>query len=538
MLALAAAAVALVPALSAASDDQDPAARTRTATAIKHLVVIFQENISFDHYFGTYPQAANPAGEPAFHASTGTPTVNGLGDAFSALRTRNPNLSNPQRLDRSQAHTCDQDHDYSDEQKAVDLGAMDQFVQHTSATTGKDSHPQTVLECTGQATGVNPNFAVMDYYDGNTVTALWNYAQRFAMSDNSFGTSYGPSTPGALNLISGNTFGAVCGVSSTINSAACPMPFSTDSKPGVPAQQGSGTVFGDPQPFFDSCLTRGSTQMGGRNVGDLLSARGLTWGWFQGGFANCSQTHTAIGATPSKDYIPHHQPFQYYQSTSNPKHLPPSSDAMIGHQDQANHQYDLSAFWKAADANRMPSVSFLKAAAFQDGHAGYSDPLDEQTFLVDTINHLESLQTWHSTAVIVVYDDSDGWYDHVLAPLVDQSQTSIDFLTGQNQCGPNPARVPTGPTGPQQTRCGYGPRLPLLVISPFARQNFVDHTLTDQSSVLRLIEDNWSLGLIGNGSTDAFAGSLTGMFDFNHPRGARLVLDSTTGLPVGGQEDN
>ena len=531
MLALGAAAVALVPALSAAGDDQDPAARVRTATPIKHVVVIFQENVSFDHYFGTYPQAANPAGEPAFHASAGTPTVNGLGDALGALLTRNPNLSNPQRLDRSQAHTCDQDHDYTHEQQAVDLGAMDQFVQKTGNSL-------TVAQCTGKATGVNPNFAVMDYYDGNTVTALWNYAQRFAMSDNSFGTGYGPSTPGALNLISGNTFGAVCGVSSTINSPACPAPFSTDNKPGVPAQQGTGTVFGDPQPFFDNCDTRGSTQMGGRNVGDLLNARALTWGWFQGGFANCAQTHTAIGATPSKDYIPHHEPFQYYQSTSNPKHLPPSSDAMIGQQDQANHQYDLPAFWRAADANHLPSVSFLKAAAFQDGHAGYSDPVDEQTFLVDTINRLQRLETWRSTAVIVAYDDSDGWYDHVLAPLVNQSQTSIDALTGINQCGANPARVPSGPAGPQEGRCGYGPRLPLLVISPFARQNFVDHTLTDQSSILRLIEDNWSLGRIGNGSTEVYAGSLMGMLDFKHPHSDRLTLDPTSGLRVGGQQDN
>src|SRR5499433_4270856 len=208
-----------------------------TATPIQHVVVIFQENISFDHYFGTYPLAENPSGEPAFHASAGTPTVNGLGDALSALRTRNPNLSNPQRLDRSQAHTCDQDHDYTHEQQAADLGAMDLFVQKTG-------NGLTVAQCTGKATGVSPNFAVMDYYDGNTVTALWNYAQRFAMNDNSFGTVYGPSTPGALNLISGNTFGAVCGVSSTINSPACPVPFSTDNKPGVPAQQGTGTVFG------------------------------------------------------------------------------------------------------------------------------------------------------------------------------------------------------------------------------------------------------------------------------------------------------
>ncbi len=521
ILAVCAAALALLPGSSTATDDRDAAARAATATPVKHLVVIFQENISFDHYFGTYPHATNPSGEPAFHAAGGTPTVNGLTDV---LLTKNPDKSNPQRLDRSQAHTCDQGHDYTQEQQAADHGAMDQFVDKTGAGA-------TVLLCTGKATGVDPNFAVMDYYDGNTVTAIWNYAQRFAMSDNSFSTGYGPSTPGALNLVTGNTFGAICGADSTLNSTACPAPFSTDSKPGIPAPQGPGTVFGDPQPFFDKCDSRASTAMGGRNVGDLLNSTGLTWGWFQGGFSNCDQSHTAIGAAPRKDYIPHHEPFQYYQSTANPNHLPPSSDALIGHQDQANHQYDLPAFWTAADANRLPAVSFLKAAAFQDGHPGYSDPLDEQTFLVQTINHLQRLDSWSSTAVVVLYDDSDGWYDHVMPPLVNQSQSTIDALTGDGQCGAKGDRVPTGPTGKQQGRCGFGPRQPLLVISPFARTNFVDHSLSDQSSVLRLIEDNWHLGRIGNGSTDAVAGSLLGMFNFDRPSHGRLILDPATGMP-------
>ncbi|MDQ6741584.1 MAG: alkaline phosphatase family protein [Candidatus Dormibacteraeota bacterium] len=502
--------------------DQDEASAVRTASPIKHVVVIYQENVSFDHYFATYPHAANPAGEPAFHASARTPTVNGLNDTLLKI---NPNLSNPQRLSRSQAHTCDQGHDYTAEQLAADHGAMDRFVQETGANL-------TVAQCTGQATGVSPNYAVMDYYDGNTVTAMWNYAQRFSMSDNHFSTGYGPSTPGALNLISGNTFGAICG-SSTYNAPACataPPFYSTNSKPGVVAPQGPGTVTGDPQPYFDNCTTRGSAQLGGENVGDLLNAKGLTWGWFQGGFDNCATTHAATGGTgapATKDYIPHHQPFQYYQSTANPNHLPPSSPANIGKQDQANHQYNVDAFWTAANAGRLPAVSFLKAPAYQDGHANYSTPLDEQTFLVTSINRLQQLPTWKSTAIVIAYDDSDGWYDHVMAPLVHQSQTTLDALTGTNQCGADPTRVPSG----QQARCGFGPRLPLLVISPFAKRNFVDSSLSDQSSILRFIEDNWSLGRIGAGSADATAGSLAGMFDYARPSTKPLILDPSTGQP-------
>src|ERR1700755_339661 len=96
----------------------------QTATPIKHVVVIFGENISFDHYFGTYPFATNPANEPQFTAAPGTPNVNGLNDALS---TANPNLNNPARLDRSQALTCDQNHGYSAEESAFDGGLMDQF---------------------------------------------------------------------------------------------------------------------------------------------------------------------------------------------------------------------------------------------------------------------------------------------------------------------------------------------------------------------------------------------------------------------------
>src|SRR5205823_14536559 len=130
------------------------------------------------------------------------------------------------------------------------------------------------------------------------------------------------------------------------------------------------------------------------NIGDALNAAGVTWGWFEGGFGDCSAAHPpvafdmATGVDPTtdpftkNDYTPHHEPFQFYASTANPQHLPPSSVAMIGGSDQANHQYDLSSFWQALDAGNLPAVSFLKAPAYQDSHAGSSDPLDEQQFLV------------------------------------------------------------------------------------------------------------------------------------------------------------
>ena len=127
----------------------------------------------------------------------------------------------------------------------------------------------------------------------------------------------------------------------------------------------------------------------------------------------------------------------YYNSTSNPHHLPPTAVAMIGHTDKANHQYDLTDFWAAAQAGNMPAISYLKAPAYQNGHPGYSDPIDEQNYLISTINRLQRLPEWNSSAVIIAYDDSDGWYDHVMPPIVSQSSdTKNDRLLGvQGLCG-------------------------------------------------------------------------------------------------------
>ena len=274
--------------------------------------------------------------------------------------------------------------------------------------------------------------------------------------------------------------------------------------------------------------------MTGTNVGDLLNKAGVTWGWFEGGFrptraapdgkAVCGAAHDGSDGKRSRDYIPHHEPFQYYKSTANPHHLPPSKAANIGRTDQANHQYDLADFWKAVESGRLPAVSFLKAPAYQDGHAGYSDPVREQTYLVETLNRLQKIPEWKDMAVVIAYDDSDGWYDHAMPPIVNPSGLAgVDALTGPGSCGtPAPGAYPG--------RCGYGARLPLLVVSPFAKKNFVDGTVTDQTSILRFIEDNWALGRIGDQSFDEKAGPFRQFFDFSRAAAAPpLLLDPSTG---------
>jgi phospholipase C len=394
--------------------------RGRTRTPIRHIVVIFQENVSFDHYFATYPRAANTDGQH-FHASPFTPAVDGLLPATShslppSLRhttnliTSNPNSSLPQRLDSTATGatgnaggqlTCDQDHDYSDEQQAFDGGNMDRFVQ--SVGTGGGTSPF------GAPCNAN---VVMDYFDGNTVTGLWNYAQRFAMSDNSYGTTFGPSAPGAINLVAGDT-----GNVDTTHEVNSPSVSTSTSPDGdiTPDGLGGFSLTSDAQPYWDDCSTRDAVAISGQNIGDELNAAGLSWGWFQGGFRPstsysaaltatghtgqststfiadefktagfqnsvphssnqglCDAVHPiglALGGTGQwgykDDYIPHHEPFDYYASTANPHHLTIPTDASgndtlagldtIGTDTQSyvngvpqfdtpNHEYDMSDF--------------------------------------------------------------------------------------------------------------------------------------------------------------------------------------------------
>jgi phospholipase C len=595
-LAIAGGAAALgVFALAAAPELAAAAPPVKPATPIQHVVVIFQENVSFDHYFGSYPNAANTSGQ-AFTPAAGTPAVDGL---TGALRTANPNGTDPRRYDPSNIDdvlTCDQDHNYSDEQRAFDGGLMDRF-------------PQTVGQGTGKSPEGNNCVAgdVMNYYDGNTVTALWNYAQRYAMSDNSYGTTFGPSSPGAINLVSGDT--GVVDMAHTANNPS--VATATSPNADLTPDGNNFSLTSDAQPYYDDCSTRDAVAMSGQNIGDLLNARDVSWGWFEGGFrptVSFSAAAAAVGSPNQKtatfepdefkgagfqnqvphssnqgicdavhpvgiglstplvqgtgqygykdDYIPHHEPFEYYASTANPHHLSLSTNRKgevavnalktIGRDtqhyvggkpqfDTPNHQYDTSDFDQLVAAihkgklgpSALPAVSFLKAPGYQDGHAAYSDPLDEQEFVVNEINALQKTPDWKSTAVILAYDDSDGWYDHAYSGVTNPSNTVADALTGSGMCGSGT------PLAAEQGRCGYGPRLPFLVISPWAKRNAVDHTLTDQSSIIAFVEDNWGLPRIF-GSFDAVAGSLQGLFDFaarSTPNSAQFQLHPESGRP-------
>jgi phospholipase C len=528
---------AVAPAAASGIAPQEAAS---TVTPIKHLVVIFNENVSFDHYFATYPNATNPPGEPAFTAAPGTPRLNNLANA--KLLIKNPNFTNkangtdaaePFRLDRTQANTASQDHRYTAEQQAYDGGKADLFPKYTGRGTA------------GGVGAFGTKGQVMGYFDGNTVTALWQYAQHFAMSDNAYANTYGPSTPGALNVVSGQTNGmSIVAVSKNPSTIAAVSYYVGDGAGGL-------TMINDVDPGYDICsVPKDQAMMKGKNIGDLLNAGGVTWGGFMAGFnletknangtSGCKRsTHSAVVGADVVDYIAHHNWFQYYASTANPSHARPSSPQAIGYTfqpdgktaDPANHEYDLQDFYDTVKAGNYPAVSFIKLPAFQDGHAGYSDPLDEQAGTVALINFLQQQPGWKSTAVIIAWDDSDGWYDHAFAePTSASFDIEADQLDGPGKCGKG--KPLQGVMGrPVNGRCGPGTREPFLVVSPWAKVNYVSHDRISAASVARFVEDNWLHGArLGGGSFDATSGSIMDLFDFKAGGGnPPLYLDPVTG---------
>ncbi len=533
LLAVAATAISTGPVIAgkAAAPVAGSADTLTTKYPIKHLVVVFNENVAFDHYFGTYPNALNVDGEPAFKPAKATQTDINNFLMTPSLLDNNPNLnpangtaaSNPFRLDRTQAKTADQGHGMGAEEKAYDAGKNDLFPLNTGAGTS------------GGAGAFGTKAQVMGYYDGNTVTAMWNYAQNYAMSDNAFSDQFGPSTPGAINMFAGNTNGGV----QTIGS-------------GSLIKDGTGG-FGinvDIDPAGDTCSSTTSQAMSkAKNIGDLLNAAEIPWGSFVGGFN--LETINANGTTGCKrstvgevvgteaDYIPHHIWFQYFTSTANPTHARPASTKAVGYTpvpgtkkvDPANHAYDLEDFFTAVGSGNYPAVSLIKMTAVQDAHPGNSSPLDEQAGLVDLVNFLQAQPDWDSTAIIVAYDDSDGWYDHAFAQTTSPSFASADALNGPGLCGTVGATEPTGINGlPVAGRCGPGTRQPFMVISPYAKKNYVSHVRITQASIPQFIEDNWlNSQRIGGGSFDATTGSIVDMFNFNKKNSVALILDPTTG---------
>jgi phospholipase C len=452
-----------------------------TRSPIKHTIILFQENISFDHYFGTYGHGTNgiPAGATLTHTN--------------GAQTWGPYA--PKQLSGvTQERTCDVDHSYTDMIKMANHGAMDLYLQFGNNKTVTNPSTQAAANCppfeTVPPPGTNVQALANSYYTGTPgdpnapLQNYWKLASQYTLADNFFQGVQGPSTPGAEWLVAAT----------------------------------NNTVH-DPNPTGDICndYPSGINPQNIPNLGAEATAQGTSWAWFQGGFGTC--TPTAING-----YSAHHNPFQYFSSTADLTHQyawDPELDSS-----QANrHQRDLQVLYSAlagtqipghpGDVPELPSISWVKAPQVNDGHPAYSGPGEEDKFVGDLVARLKASRYWHDTALVIAFDETGGWWDHVSPK--DLGGPFASWVGGS----PNLSGCQYPGDGLPCGEAGLGPRMPALVVSPFARKGFVDHDLLDTSSLTKWVEWNHKLPALGVwGNRDVTAGSLNHAFAFGEGEGA------------------
>ncbi|MEH7415782.1 alkaline phosphatase family protein [Neobacillus drentensis] len=433
-----------------ASVETQVASELKTASPIKHTVVIFQENRTFDNYFGTYPYA------PGFQSLPGTPKdVRNFNYVTGSVpREGNGNVYNPDSngnpvypwhdAGKGEIQETDVNHGYSAMISMADGGKMDKFYQ--------------VNHDSGKSTDTNDKGLLsMSYFDYNEIPAYWQYAQHFAMADNYFQPVYGPSTPGAFYLVAAQSGNG----NETTN----------------PNTNPKAQITGDPSPKngpFGGDSTNGlKYNLTYKNIGDELSVSNQSWAWYAGGWDAAKADPASAEA---KTYSPHHNPFQYFQNYEDGKY--------------DHNLKDYNNFAKDIDSSNLPAVSFIKAGYGDDEHPGtgnQSTPSAEE-FTVNTINKIMSSPYWKDTAIIVTYDEGGGFFDHIAPPTVTPNADGLQ---------------------------GDGPRIPAMVISPYAKENYVSHVQYDHASVLKFLE--WNYGLSALNSKDANANNILDLFDFEHP---------------------
>ena len=364
-------------------------------SAVNHVIVVVMQNSSFDHLFGTYP-----------NANGFDPTAASYKQIDQAGNTVQPqlitNLSPP-----------DVNHTRTTYQVAYDSGKMDKYA----------------LENGDMSMGYFDNTSIGTANDGQQfgVSALWNYAQQYALADNFFAAAMA-SEPGNM----------LYAIASDVGSGADPY--------GYPQLDACSAGLFQQNQSIGATITPPLTF---QNVGDQLSAAKISWTWYHEYFSN-EQNGTCL------HYVPQENAFQYFQTTAN----------------SANVQnFTMPAFQSLLAGGTLPSVMWVTPSPGHSMHPGQGNIANGIEWLDEFIRSVKGSSAWASTAIIVVWDESGGWYDHVSPP---QLSSTI----------------------------GLGARVPVLVISPFAKTDYISHQQMDFISILRFIQWNWALGQFSN-STQA-----------------------------------
>ena len=448
---------------------------------INHIVVIYAENRSFDNLYGLFP-GARGIGD-ALHnylpqidndgraMATLPPVWREDGKADPAFPAGLPNL--PFRIDAAPIDkplgvpTRDIVHRFYQQQEQINHGSNDRFAAVSDA-----------------------GGLVMGYYDGSHLP-LWKWANEFALADNFFMGAFGGSFL--------NHFWLICACTPEFKDAPDEMRAHVDAegkllrKPGSPAsphdgppqlQDGAVTPDGFGVNTLQSSFQPSGTAPGAnlqyadpakhplppqtaKTIGDTLTAANISWAWYAGGWNRALADRSVIYNGGKVNFQPHHQPFNYF------------SRFAPGTRDRKEHLKDGADFLAAIEKGTLPKVAFYKPQGDLNEHPGYADVLSGDAHIAEILEKIRHSRLWKDTVVIVTYDENGGFWDHVAPPAGD--------------------------------RWGPGSRVPALIVSPLVHKHFVDHSLYDTTSILKLITRRFSLEPLAG--VRANVGDLSGAFE-------------------------
>lgn len=444
-------AAALLAAIAGSAEAQSPAAPDGLGR-IERLVVIFLENRSFDNLFGLFPGANGLA---QARPET-TVQVDTEGRPYAILppvmdRRKKPPVPDPRLPAQLENKPFLIDPYIPLHDKDPDL--VHRWYQQQAQINGGRMDKFAAISDAGGF--------VMGYHDGSK-TRLWEYARQYTVADNFFHAAFGGSFL--------NHFWLIC---------ACTPRFD-NAPPEIVAQEGPGgemikdggvtpdfyavnTLFSVNQPHPPNTDPRRLVPpQTAPTIGDRLNEKGIGWAWYSGGW------DAALAGNYDRAFQFHHQPFAYFRNYGD------GSDA------KKRHLKDESELYAAIESGTLPAVSFYKPVGEDNEHPGYASIAAGDARVADVLRRLTESPLFGSTAIIVTYDENGGFWDHVPPPKID--------------------------------RWGPGARVPAIIISPFAKRGFVDHTRYDTTSILRLIETRFGLAPLG--ARDAGANGLLNAFAF------------------------
>lgn len=435
-------------------DTSQAATAPKDLEKIQHIIVIYLENHSFDNLFGLFPGAEGIA--QATPEQTQQTDLNG--QAYTKLPAVIDNRTKPAVVDKRfpddlPNQPFEINRYVAPNEKTGDL--IHRFYQHQAQINGGKMNRFAAVSDAG---GLS-----MGYYDGSKL-ALWSYAQRFTLADHFFQAAFGGSFINHQWL--------VCACTPHYEHAPDSLKAILNDKgelikDGLLTPDGYAVNTLQPRqkpynPKYEAPAKRLPAQTSA-TIGDRLSEKKIGWAWYAGGWNN------AEAGKPDVSFQFHHQPFVYFQRYAE------------GSKARRQHLKDEADFMNAIANAKLPAVSFYKPIGSLNEHPGYADILSGDQHIADILSKIEHSPLWKDSVVIVTYDEFGGFWDHLPPPVID--------------------------------RWGPGNRLPALIISPFAKRGYIDHTPYDTTSILKFIETRF--GLTPLTERDGKANDLLNALDFS-----------------------